>query len=378
MLRTRTRPRHVLVTGGAGFLGSHLVERLLQDGDRVTVLDDLSTGDRANLRGVEGHPRLDVIVGDVRTAPDVDVDAIAHLACPASPLHYQRDPMRTLDVLTVGTRRMVDLAASRDARLLIASSSEVYGDPDVHPQPESYRGSVATQGPRACYDEGKRVAETHAWIAAEQFGVDVRVARIFNTYGPRMRPGDGRVVSTFVLQGLRGEPFTVFGDGRQTRSFCYVDDTVEALVRLLNAPRDRDGVHDPVNVGMPHERTLLELVDLVREVTGSTAGVRHLPRPVHDPVRREPDVTRAATLLDWRPTVALEDGLRRTASAFAPLAAHHAPPPPEAAWPIGPLTPDAAPPPPDGSAPTRSTSTPSTSTPSTSTPSAPRGGEGGG
>ena len=335
MPRTRTRPRHVLVTGGAGFLGSHLVERLLHDGDRVTVLDDLSTGDRANLRGVEGHPRLDVRIGDVREMPDLDVDAIAHLACPASPLHYQRDPMRTLDVQTIGTRAVVDLAAAHGARFLLASSSEVYGDPDVHPQPERYRGAVATQGPRACYDEGKRVAETYAWIAGHQVGVDVRIARIFNTYGPRMRPGDGRVVSTFVLQGLRNEPFTVFGDGTQTRSFCYVDDTVEALVRLLNAPADRDGVHAPVNVGRPDERTLLALVDLVREVTGSTAGVTYLPRPVHDPVRRQPDVARAAALLDWRPTVALEDGLRRTAAAFAPLAAHHAPPPPEAAWPIG-------------------------------------------
>lgn len=311
-----TRTRHVLVTGGAGFLGSHLVERLLQDGDRVTVLDDLSTGDRANLRGVEGHPRLDVVVGDVRTASDLAVDAVAHLACPASPLHYQRDPMRTLDVLTVGTRRMVDLAAAHRASLLLASSSEVYGDPAVHPQVESYRGAVATQGPRACYDEGKRVAETLCFDYHRANGVDVRVVRIFNTYGPRMHPFDGRVVSNFILQALRGENITLYGDGSQTRSFCYVDDLIDGFLAMMNGP---DDFHGPVNLGNPGEFTIKQLAEKVIELTDSSSDIVYLPLPSDDPLKRKPDISLAKEKLGWEPKVPLEDGLAKTVAYFRSL-----------------------------------------------------------
>jgi UDP-glucuronate decarboxylase len=301
--------RPVLVTGGAGFIGSHLVRRLLARGEQVICLDDCSSGDAANLAGLPG---LTLLRRDVTERLDVVCGQIFHLACPASPAHYQRDPLRTLRTCVLGSSNMLELAARSDAAILIASTSEVYGDPQVHPQTEDYAGCVDPTGPRACYDEGKRCAETFATEYARQHGVAVRIARIFNTYGPRMQPDDGRVVSNFIVQALTGQPLTVYGDGSQTRSLCYVDDLVDGLLALAES----DVGPAPVNLGNPIEVTMLALAERVRAATGSRAPIVFAPLPADDPRRRRPDIGRALQTLDWRPRIGLEDGLQRTVDWF--------------------------------------------------------------
>ncbi|NKC29749.1 UDP-glucuronic acid decarboxylase family protein [Falsiroseomonas selenitidurans] len=313
MKRARKR---VLVTGGAGFLGSHLCERLLAEGEEVICLDNFFTGSRDNIRHLLPHPHFEVIRHDVTQPIQLEVDEIYNLACPASPVHYQHNPVQTVRTSVHGAINLLDLAKRLGARILQASTSEVYGDPTLHPQPESYRGSVNPIGIRACYDEGKRCAETLFFDYHRQDGVSIRVARIFNTYGPRMHPNDGRVVSNFVVQALRGQPITLYGDGRQTRSFCYVDDLVEGLVRLMRAP---EGVTGPVNLGNPAEFTIAALAEEVARQTGSRAGVQHRPLPQDDPMQRCPDIGQARLLLGWQPHVPLEQGLRRTIAYFADL-----------------------------------------------------------
>jgi UDP-glucuronate decarboxylase len=304
-------PKRILVTGGAGFLGSHLCERLIRDGHEVICLDDLFTGSRQNLEALLENHRFEFLRHDVCQPMHIECDEIFHLACPASPIHYQRNPVRTIRTCVQGTLNVLDLAREVRARVLIASTSEVYGDPLVHPQVEGYWGNVNPIGPRACYDEGKRCAEALAASYAQQYGVVVRHPRIFNTYGPRMLPNDGRVVSNFVVQCLRGEPITVFGDGKQTRSFCYVDDLIEGFVRLMIS--DHDG---PMNLGNPNEATMIELAERIKALTGSTSQLVQAPLPTDDPTRRRPDISRAVELLGWKPTVALDDGLRRTIEYF--------------------------------------------------------------
>jgi UDP-glucuronate decarboxylase len=302
-----------LVTGGAGFIGSHLCERLLADGHEVTCLDNFLSGARGNVAHLERHPRFSLVVHDVTEPFEARADRIYHLACPASPRHYQSDPVRTVRTNVLGTVHALDLARSIGARLLLASTSEVYGDPAVHPQPESYRGNVNPIGPRACYDEGKRVAETLSFDYHRQHGVEIKVARIFNTYGPRLLPGDGRVVSNFIVQALSGEPLTVHGDGSQTRCFCYVDDMVEGLLRLMESPKDFTG---PVNLGHPDEISMKELAALVLEITGGLGGTVHVGRPADDPTRRRPDLTLARARLGWAPRVPIREGLARTVRSF--------------------------------------------------------------
>jgi UDP-glucuronate decarboxylase len=303
----------ILVTGGAGFLGSHLCDRLIADGHEVICLDSFFTGRRANIEHLLGHTRFELVRHDVQERFTMEVDQIFHLACPASPVHYQRNPVRTIRTAVEGTLNLLEVAREARARILIASTSEVYGDPLEHPQRESYWGNVNPVGPRACYDEGKRCAESLASAYAQQYGLEVRIARIFNTYGPRVQEDDGRVVSSFVAQALRGEPLTVFGDGRQTRSFCYVSDLIEGFVRLMAS----DAGSAPVNLGNPSETSMLELAELVRRLTGATSEIRHLPLPQDDPVRRRPDITRARSILGgWSPTIALEVGLRATIEDF--------------------------------------------------------------
>jgi dTDP-glucose 4,6-dehydratase len=296
-----------VITGGAGFLGSHLCERLLAEGHEVVVLDNLDTGSLQNIEHIR-DPRFDFRNVDVTDHVDVegDVDYIFHLASPASPIDYLRLPLHTLKVGSYGTHHALGLAKFKRARLLLASTSEVYGDPTVHPQPETYWGNVNPLGPRGVYDEAKRYAEALAMAYHRQQGVDTCIARIFNTYGPRMRPNDGRAVPTFMRQAMQGKPITVFGDGRQTRSFCYVDDLIEGLVRLAFS-----GEHTPVNIGNPEERTLNDLAEAVLRVTGSTSEIVYAALPIDDPRVRCPDIGKAVRLLDWRPTVGLEDGLRR-------------------------------------------------------------------
>ena len=305
-------PVRVLVTGGAGFLGVHLCRRLHATGRFVYCLDDLSNSRRDRLGDLHARERFVFLEQDVREPITVEVDEIYNLACPASPVHYQREPVRTLRTNGEGALRVLELGQRVGARVLQASTSEVYGDPEVHPQPESYRGSVSCTGPRACYDEGKRAAEALFSDYARRHDVEVRIARIFNTYGPGMAFNDGRVVSNFVLQALRGEPLTLYGDGTQTRSFCYVDDLIDGLVALMTHPRERE----PVNLGNPTEATMRELADLVRGLTGSVSRIVAAPLPVDDPTRRRPDIRRAEELLDWRPRVSLEEGLRRTMDDF--------------------------------------------------------------
>ncbi|HEU0036489.1 MAG TPA: UDP-glucuronic acid decarboxylase family protein [Kofleriaceae bacterium] len=303
--------RRILVTGGAGFLGSHLCERLVRDGHEVICIDDLFTGTRRNIDALLDHHRFEFIRHDVCQPMHIECDEIYHLACPASPIHYQRNPVRTIRTCVQGTLAVLDLAREVRARVLIASTSEVYGDPLTHPQVESYWGNVNPIGPRACYDEGKRCAEALAASYAVQYNVGVRIARIFNTYGPRMHPDDGRVVSNFVVQCLRGAPITLFGDGKQTRSFCYVDDLIEGLVRLM-----RSNVDVPVNLGNPTEATIVDLAERIRKLTASRSEIVQQPLPQDDPTRRKPDITRAIEHLDWRPTITLDDGLRRTIEYF--------------------------------------------------------------
>ncbi len=305
----------ILVTGGAGFIGSHLCERLLREGHDVLCLDNFFTGRKANVAGLLANPRFELLRHDVTQPILLEVDHIYNLACPASPVHYQYNPVKTIKTSVLGAIHMLGLAKRVRARILQASTSEVYGDPLVHPQPESYWGNVNPIGIRSCYDEGKRVAETLMMDYHRQNKVDVRIIRIFNTYGPRMALEDGRVVSNFVAQALRGEDLTVFGDGSQTRSFCYVDDLVEGMVRLMN----REGVTGPVNVGNPTETSVLEFAKRILEYTGSRSRIVHRPLPSDDPKQRQPDITLARELLGWEPKVSLEAGLRKTIEYFAGL-----------------------------------------------------------
>ena len=304
----------VLVTGGAGFLGSHLCDRLLADGHEVIALDNLFTGSRRNLAHLLGRPDFELIRHDVVEPILLEVDWIFNLACPASPIHYQYNPVKTIKTSVLGALHMLGLAKRVKARILQASTSEIYGDPREHPQPETYWGHVNPIGPRACYDEGKRVAETLMMDYHRQNGVDVRIARIFNTYGPRMAVGDGRVASNFIVQALRGEKLTVFGDGSQTRCFCYVDDLIDGLARLM--AYEGDAAAEPVNLGSTEERSMNDLVDCLGKILGRTLEVERQPLPADDPVRRRPDTTRARQRLGWAPKVSLPDGLRKTVEYF--------------------------------------------------------------
>jgi UDP-glucuronate decarboxylase len=310
----RRRRLRVLVTGGAGFLGSHLCERLLLEGNDVLCVDSFYTGSKENISHLFSNPFFEFLRHDITFPLYVEVDHIYNLACPASPVHYQFDPVQTTKTSVHGAINLLGLAKRTKARVLQASTSEVYGDPEIHPQPEAYRGAVNPIGVRACYDEGKRCAETLFFDYHRQHGLDIRVARIFNTYGPRMHPNDGRVVSNFVVQALEGRPLTIFGDGSQTRAFCYVDDLIEGLVRLMNA--QGDDLHAPVNLGNPDEMSILSLAECVIALTGSASGINYRALPADDPVQRCPDIARARTLLRWEPTVALEEGLERTIEYF--------------------------------------------------------------
>jgi UDP-glucuronate decarboxylase len=306
----------VLVTGGAGFVGSHLCDRLLDAGHDVICLDNFFTGTKRNVDHLVGRPRFELLRHDVTFPLYVEVDQIYNLACPASPIHYQRDPVQTTKTSVHGAINMLGLAKRLKCRILQASTSEVYGDPSVHPQREDYWGNVNPVGPRSCYDEGKRCAETLFFDYYRQHNLDIKVARIFNTYGPRMHPNDGRVVSNFVIQALKGEPITVYGDGSQTRSFCYVDDLVEGLIRLMDSP---EGFTGPVNLGNPREFTIKQLAELAIEMMGSRSKLTYLPLPQDDPKQRQPDITLARERLDWEPTVPLRDGLRQTIAYFYQL-----------------------------------------------------------
>ncbi|CAA7618819.1 putative UDP-glucose 4-epimerase [Magnetospirillum sp. LM-5] len=305
--------KRVLVTGGAGFLGSHLCERLLADGADVLCVDNFFTGTKENIAHLIGNPYFELIRHDVTFPLYVEVDEIYNLACPASPIHYQRDPVQTTKTSVHGAINMLGLAKRVNAKIFQASTSEVYGDPEVHPQTEDYRGSVNPIGPRACYDEGKRCAETLFFDYWRQHALRIKVARIFNTYGPRMHPDDGRVVSNFIVQALEGRPITIYGDGSQTRSFCFVDDLIEGFVRLMNSPDDVTG---PVNLGNPYEMTIRQLAELVISMTGSKSELITKPLPADDPLQRQPDISKAKALLGWTPGVALETGLTRTIEYF--------------------------------------------------------------
>jgi len=305
--------KRVVVTGGAGFIGSHLCERLLQDGHDVICVDNLYTGTRRNMDAAQAHPRFEFLRHDVCFPLYLEVDQIYNLACPASPTHYQFDPVQTTKTSVHGAINVLGLAKRVKARILQASTSEVYGDPAVHPQSEDYWGHVNPTGPRSCYDEGKRCAETLFFDYRRQHGLPIKVARIFNTYGPRMHPDDGRVVSNFVVQALRGRDITVYGDGSHTRSFCYVDDLVDGLVKLMQTPEHVTG---PINLGNPVEFTMRELAEIVLDLTGSSSRIVHEPLPIDDPKRRRPDISRADELLDWRPSTPLREGLTSTIAYF--------------------------------------------------------------
>jgi UDP-glucuronate decarboxylase len=305
--------KRILVTGGAGFLGSHLIDRLLAAGHEIVCVDNLFTGTKRNIDHLRGHERFEFIRHDVTFPLYVEVDEIYNLACPASPIHYQHDPVQTTKTSVHGAINVLGLAKRLNCRILQASTSEVYGDPEVHPQREDYWGRVNPIGPRSCYDEGKRCAETLFFDYHRQHGVPIKVARIFNTYGPRMHPADGRVVSNFVIQALKGEPITIYGDGSQTRSFCYVDDLIDGLVKLMASPDDFTG---PVNLGNPEEFTISELADKVIQMTTNDGRVIHAPLPQDDPRQRRPDITLAHERLGWQPTISLDDGLPRTIADF--------------------------------------------------------------
>lgn len=307
------RHMRVLITGGAGFIGSHLCDRFFTDGHEVICMDNLITGTRENIAHLEGQPGFTFILHDVTKYIEVTgpVDAVLHFASPASPVDYLRYPIQTLKVGSLGTHNALGLAKAKGARFLLASTSECYGDPLVHPQPETYWGNVNPIGPRGVYDEAKRFAEALTMAYHRYHGLDTRIVRIFNTYGPRMRLGDGRVVPAFVSQALKGEPLTVYGDGSQTRSFCYVSDLIEGIVRLLNCD-----FHEPVNLGNPEEHTILEFANIVSKIVGRNTGLRFEPLPIDDPKTRQPDITRARTLLQWEPRFSLEEGLRLTIEYF--------------------------------------------------------------
>jgi len=305
--------KRILVTGGAGFVGSHLCRRLLNEGNDVICLDNFFTGSKENIIDLLPHPYFELIRHDVQEPILLEVDEIYNLACPASPPYYQFDPVATTRTSVLGAINMLDLAKKCKAKILQASTSEVYGDPEVHPQPESYRGSVSTTGIRACYDEGKRCAETLFFDYYRQYGVKIKVIRIFNTYGSYMNPNDGRVVSNFIVQALQNQNITMYGDGTQTRSFQYVDDLIEGMIRLMAS---RDDFTGPVNIGNPGEFTMLELAQKVIDLTGSTSKLIFMPLPQDDPLQRQPDITLAKKELDWEPTIALEEGLIKTIAYF--------------------------------------------------------------
>ena len=303
----------VLVTGGAGFIGSHLCQRLLTDSYDVLCVDNYYSSTKDNIAHLLDHPRFEVIRHDVTFPLYVEVDQIFHLACPASPVHYQRDPVQTTKTAVHGSINMLGLAKRTGARILLTSTSEVYGDPLVHPQTEDYWGNVNPIGPRACYDEGKRAAETLFFDYHRQHNLDIKVVRLFNTYGPRMHPQDGRVVSNFIMSALTGAPLTVYGEGEQTRSFCYVSDLIDGLIAMMNSDSDVTG---PINLGNPGEFTIGELANIVIEKTNSDSKIDYLPLPVDDPIRRQPDITRAKETLGWEPTIALSEGLDTTIAHF--------------------------------------------------------------
>ena len=302
------RTKRVLITGGAGFLGSFLCERLLKDGHEVLCVDNYFTGARQNIMHLLDNPMFDVMRHDITFPLYVEVDEIYNLACPASPVHYQFDPVQTIKTSVHGAINVLGLAKRVKAKVLQASTSEVYGDPSMHPQREEYWGNVNPVGPRSCYDEGKRCAETLFFDYHRQYGLDIRVARIFNTYGPRMHPSDGRVVSNFIMQALKNEPITLYGDGSQTRSFCYVEDLIGGLTALMEAP----DVTGPINLGNPREFTIRQLAELVVEITGTRSKITYQPLPQDDPIQRCPDISKARQLLDWAPAIELEEGLKRT------------------------------------------------------------------
>ena len=305
--------KRVLVTGGAGFLGSHLCERLVDQGCDVLCVENFYTGVKENIAHLMGNPYFELVRHDITFPLYMEVDEIYNLACPASPVHYQRDPVQTTKTSVHGAINMLGLAKRVGAKILQTSTSEVYGDPEVHPQTEDYRGNVNPIGPRACYDEGKRCAETLFFDYWRQHKLRIRVARLFNTYGPRMHPDDGRVVSNFIVQSLQGKPITIYGEGKQTRSFCYVDDTVEALLRLMAAPDDVTG---PMNLGNPREMTVLELAEMVVRMTGARSEIVKMPLPADDPMQRKPDISLARAKLDWEPVTSLEKGLEQTIAYF--------------------------------------------------------------
>ena len=318
--------KRILVTGGAGFLGSHLCQRLVEAGHDVICLDNFFTSQKSNVAHLLAQPNFELVRHDVTLPIFLEVDDIYNLACPAAPGHYQYNPIKTMKTSVMGAINTLGMAKRCRAKILQASTSEVYGDPEVHPQPESYRGSVNTLGPRACYDEGKRAAETLFMDYHRSNGVNVRIVRIFNTYGPRMHPFDGRVISNFIRQALHGEDITIFGDGSQTRSFCYRDDLVEGILRMMDGPDDFIG---PVNLGNPGEFTILELADLILELTGSPSKLVYEPLPPDDPIQRQPDITLAKERLGWEPTVSLREGLIKTIEWFRAIdLSHYRPPTP--------------------------------------------------
>lgn len=305
--------KRILVTGGAGFLGSHLCKRLLHEGNEVICVDNFFTGDKKNIEELIADPYFEVIRHDVTLPLYLEVDEIYNLACPASPPHYQFDPVQTTKTSVIGAINMLGLAKRCKAKILQASTSEVYGDPEIHPQPESYKGSVSTTGIRACYDEGKRCAETLFFDYHRQHGVNIKVMRIFNTYGPNMNPYDGRVVSNFIVQALKGEDITMYGDGTQTRSFCYVDDLIDGMIRLMNS---RDGFTGPVNIGNPSEFTMIELAEKIIELTGTQSKIVFQPLPQDDPLQRQPDISLAKKELIWEPHISLKEGLKTSIEYF--------------------------------------------------------------
>jgi UDP-glucuronate decarboxylase len=318
-MRNYSESKRVLVTGGAGFLGSHLIDRLIERGNEVVCVDNLFTGSKSNIGHLIGHRQFEFLRHDITFPLYVEVDEIFNLACPASPIHYQHDPVQTTKTSVHGAINMLGLAKRLGAPIFQASTSEVYGDPSVHPQQESYWGNVNPIGPRSCYDEGKRCAETLFFDYHRQYQIDIRVARIFNTYGPRMHPNDGRVVSNFIVQALKGEDITLYGDGLQTRSFCYVDDLIDGFLRFMAlAPKAEEKLSfpGPINLGNPVEFTMVQLAEQVLELTGSKSKMIFQPLPADDPKQRQPDINLAKTLLDWEPSMALREGLKKTIAYF--------------------------------------------------------------